>query len=199
MNTKNRILQTALKLFVENGAEKTSMNQIADVLGISKPAIYYHFKSKAILEEGVVDYFDEEMGKWSKNHFRDCATPKDEIREFFKSIEIFNEVLPVILTELPKNPKFSFNEIILQISKKNIKVKNKFEQIFIKSRKVLTVMIQKAQSENQVRKDLDPDLLALHIHSIVEGAGLISSLDESVNLNKIGDELFDQFWSMIKV
>ncbi|MGP8223770.1 MAG: TetR/AcrR family transcriptional regulator [Acidimicrobiales bacterium] len=45
-STRERILDIALELFTEQGYEKTSLRQIAERLGFSKAAIYYHFASK---------------------------------------------------------------------------------------------------------------------------------------------------------
>ena len=44
--TVKKILNTAISLFLENGYEKTSMQDIVNALGMSKGAIYHHFKSK---------------------------------------------------------------------------------------------------------------------------------------------------------
>ncbi len=49
---RERILETATRLFYESGYRATSMESIADQLGATKPFIYYHFKNKYdILEE----------------------------------------------------------------------------------------------------------------------------------------------------
>jgi AcrR family transcriptional regulator len=45
-STRDRILDIALELFVEQGFDKTSLREIAEQLGFSKAAIYYHFASK---------------------------------------------------------------------------------------------------------------------------------------------------------
>jgi AcrR family transcriptional regulator len=44
--TRERILDIALDLFVEKGYDKTSLREIAEELGFSKAALYYHFASK---------------------------------------------------------------------------------------------------------------------------------------------------------
>ena len=49
---RERILETATRLFYEGGYRATSMESIADELSATKPFIYYHFKNKYdILEE----------------------------------------------------------------------------------------------------------------------------------------------------
>ncbi|MFZ2059055.1 MAG: TetR/AcrR family transcriptional regulator [Acidimicrobiales bacterium] len=45
-STRERILEIALDLFTAQGYEKTSLREIAERLGFSKAAIYYHFASK---------------------------------------------------------------------------------------------------------------------------------------------------------
>jgi len=45
-STRERILDVAMDLFTDQGFDGTSMREIAERLGISKPAIYYHFASK---------------------------------------------------------------------------------------------------------------------------------------------------------
>src|SRR5271156_880579 len=44
--TRDRILDVALDLFIEKGFDKTSLREIAEQLGFSKAALYYHFASK---------------------------------------------------------------------------------------------------------------------------------------------------------
>ncbi|MGH9081684.1 MAG: TetR/AcrR family transcriptional regulator [Acidimicrobiales bacterium] len=45
-STRERILEVALELFTEQGYEQTSLREIAERLGFTKAALYYHFSSK---------------------------------------------------------------------------------------------------------------------------------------------------------
>jgi AcrR family transcriptional regulator len=44
--TRERILDVALELFTEQGYDKTSLREIAERLGVTKAALYYHFERK---------------------------------------------------------------------------------------------------------------------------------------------------------
>jgi AcrR family transcriptional regulator len=44
--TRARILEVALRLFNDKGYDATSLQDIADELGLTKPAVYYHYKGK---------------------------------------------------------------------------------------------------------------------------------------------------------
>ena len=45
-DTRERILNVALDLFTRQGFDGTSLRQIAESLGLTKAALYYHFESK---------------------------------------------------------------------------------------------------------------------------------------------------------
>ena len=55
-DTRARIQRVALELFAEQGYERTSLREIAERLGVTKAALYYHFKSK----EDIVRSFSED-------------------------------------------------------------------------------------------------------------------------------------------
>jgi AcrR family transcriptional regulator len=52
-DTRRRILDVALELFAEQGYEKTSLREIAEHLGVTKAALYYHFKTKEDIVVGL--------------------------------------------------------------------------------------------------------------------------------------------------
>ena len=53
-DTRTRLLRVALRLFTEHGVEGTSLQMIADALGVTKAAVYYHFKTKDEITEAVI-------------------------------------------------------------------------------------------------------------------------------------------------
>ena len=65
--SKVRIVATAQALFAQNGYDGTSLKMIAQRLGVSTPALYWHFKSKdelylAAIEKMLVDFLDAVRG-----------------------------------------------------------------------------------------------------------------------------------------
>lgn len=53
-DTKERILQTALRLFAEDGYEAVSVSTIAGELGMTKGALYKHYKNKQDIFDSIV-------------------------------------------------------------------------------------------------------------------------------------------------
>jgi AcrR family transcriptional regulator len=52
--TRQQILVTALRLFDERGYDATSLQLIADEMGLTKAAVYYHFRAKADILHAVL-------------------------------------------------------------------------------------------------------------------------------------------------
>jgi AcrR family transcriptional regulator len=52
---REQIIEGAIKRFIHFGVNKTTMNEIAEDLSVSKPALYYYFPDKTSLIIGVID------------------------------------------------------------------------------------------------------------------------------------------------
>ncbi len=76
-DTRARIQQVALELFAEQGYERTSLREIAERLGVTKAALYYHFKSK---EDIVRSFTEDHFGRldaliaWGRDQPRTAGT-----------------------------------------------------------------------------------------------------------------------------
>jgi AcrR family transcriptional regulator len=87
-DTRSRVQKVALELFAEQGYEKTSLREVAERLGVTKAALYYHFKSKEdIVHSFTDDYFAEidALLDWAKDQPRSDETRR-EILDRYVSI-----------------------------------------------------------------------------------------------------------------
>ena len=84
---REKILNTATQLFIQKGSEKTSMQDIAQTAGISKGAIYHHFKSKDEIVLAVMrsrqELMEEEMKQWLKA--TENLTGREQLQAILKS------------------------------------------------------------------------------------------------------------------
>ncbi|GAA3558971.1 helix-turn-helix domain-containing protein [Kribbella ginsengisoli] len=81
-DTKARIQAAALELFAEKGTQQTSLRDIADRLGVTKPALYYHFASRDELVRSLVQPMKEAFDKYVDA--QEAAAPV-EARELLSS------------------------------------------------------------------------------------------------------------------
>jgi len=54
-DTRERIQRVALERFTSNGYDQTSLREIAEDLGVTKAALYHHFKSKEEILGALLD------------------------------------------------------------------------------------------------------------------------------------------------
>lgn len=94
--TKERILETALELFAQNGYLGTSMNDIAARLGITKAALYKHYAGKQEILKRIVERMDQmdkeraeayEMLETAPDGFAEAYlhTPAEKIRAYSRA------------------------------------------------------------------------------------------------------------------
>lgn len=58
MSTRDEILDVAYEAFAEKGYRGTSLADVANRIGVTRPALYYHFKSKEDLFKAVYERID---------------------------------------------------------------------------------------------------------------------------------------------
>jgi AcrR family transcriptional regulator len=84
-DTRHRIQAVAIELFAQQGYEKTSLREIADRLGVTKAALYYHFKTKEdIVSSLFTDFFADvdEIIAWAREQPRTRQTRREIIRRY---------------------------------------------------------------------------------------------------------------------
>lgn len=72
-DTKERILRTALRLFARDGYEAVSVSAIAGELGMTKGALYKHYRNKRDIFDSIV----ERMVQIDAERSRQYAVPED--------------------------------------------------------------------------------------------------------------------------
>lgn len=86
-NTKEKILEEALKLFAKSGYMGTSMNDIASQLGVTKAALYKHYSSK----QEILDSIVERMNQMDLQRSKEYEMPEgdmEEVIEGYKNIAL---------------------------------------------------------------------------------------------------------------
>ena len=94
-DTRSRAQKVALELFAEQGYEKTSLREIAERLGVTKAALYYHFKSKEdIVHSFTDDYFEEIDGllDWAKDQPQTDQTRREILDRYVGIVLAGSEV-----------------------------------------------------------------------------------------------------------
>lgn len=76
-DTKERILMTALRLFAQDGYEAVSVSRIAGELGMTKGALYKHYKNK----RDIFDHIFERVCQLDIERSKKAGVPEKEFAE----------------------------------------------------------------------------------------------------------------------
>lgn len=183
MKTKERILNSALSLFSRNGYDGTSMEQIADLVGIKAPSLYKHFKGKedilneliSIAESRYEEFFgsDSNIGKIPETHEEMIEAQMKRIR-FTMSDPMIRMTRIFLVKEQFRNKKLA-----------EITSKHQIDGL----QKMYTRIIEGMMEKGLFRKD-DPEFLALELISPV--SLLISKADREIEFEKEALELIEK-------
>jgi AcrR family transcriptional regulator len=84
---EREILERAAELFAERGFAGTTVQDIADALGMSRPALYYYVKSKDVLLEQLVENLSLNDAKVLEEiRRRRSGDPVDKLREMARQL-----------------------------------------------------------------------------------------------------------------
>jgi AcrR family transcriptional regulator len=197
--SKEHILVTSLKLFLQKSFKEVTMKQIVEETGMSKGAFYHYFNSKEQVFEEIVQHFFMDMAiDFSK-------IPFQSLKQFYTEVLIESEnkrkALAKLIGESKENP-FTANLYylifdamkILPGFKKDLLLHQK-EEI-----KAWTVRVKHARENGEIKSEMsDAQVAKLFIYT-GDGIGIGMILEESNG--KIKTEiksLWDGLYETIKI
>lgn len=103
---KGRIMDTAMKAFAERGVKAVKMDDVAQMLSISKRTLYEIYKDKEeLLFQGVVQY-DQDNRKYMTAYIEQASSVMDIIIETYqRRVVRIGSVNPLFYEDIHKYPK----------------------------------------------------------------------------------------------
>ena len=180
MDRKSEIIKATLELASENGLAAVSMNQIAEKLGISKPALYKHFNSREEIIKSMYSFLREQ----AKQNISAGEMNWDGLSDKIPLERILTKMVDGY-RKLCTNPAmFIFYKIIM--SQRTIDIAA--TEIMVMETKAMIDATKKLFYALQVKKIADfPDAdtaalsFAMSVHSIID---LECDLNQLKNANK---------------
>ena len=108
--TVAKILDVSMRLFTEQGYEHTTIQDIVDALGMSKGAIYHHFKSKEDILDRINDRYYENLEWFSDPAKLPGRNGLEKLRHAFRHFltdPAKREVDRLAIHHIVKNPKIA--------------------------------------------------------------------------------------------
>lgn len=106
--TEKNILDMATKLFIEKGYENTSLQDIAEACGLTRGAIYHHFKGKEDMVDAVTTHVFTQSVLSQNNTKDENLSGLERLKNvLIRSLAGSNqsEMLRMLMKSLMRNPK----------------------------------------------------------------------------------------------
>ncbi|AFD05930.1 TetR/AcrR family transcriptional regulator [Solitalea canadensis] len=158
---RDRIIEVAQKRFAHYGLTKTTMNEIADDLSMSKALLYYYFPDKSSLYFAV-------LAKLFNEHF-------DEMQEEVQKTDSSSEALTIYLRKRHDFIKkyFILLEFNKSFSSENFaQMKSRFSEIRVKEQAFLTRILTEGANSGEL-KIKDPKKIEELIFDALIGIRLV--------------------------
>jgi AcrR family transcriptional regulator len=78
---RRQLLEVAVAVFAVRGFHATSMNDVADAAGVTKPVLYQHFSSKRHLYLQALTEVGNRLRQAIEKATANAASPRDQVRE----------------------------------------------------------------------------------------------------------------------
>jgi TetR/AcrR family acrAB operon transcriptional repressor len=163
LETRSKLLESALDVMSEKPFSSVSMSDVAERVGLSKGAVYWHFKNKSDLLANVVE---EILDKAWKDSFMTEAFSEgmDGLRCFYKkkmTASVDNVQVQKIIKLLHRKnewPDDTANRVLSAI-----------QGMIRREQEMVSAIIRRAQQNREIRDDLPAGDISLLMSAVFQG------------------------------
>lgn len=194
LETRNQLLDAAEKVFFDKGFGQTSLIDIAEAAGLSRGAIYWHFKNKTDLFEAMADRV-----RLPLENLTDACSDENEPDPLGKLREFWVQVL----RDTTRSPR---RKRVLSILFFKCELGSEARQLEIRRQtssleylQDIEQCLKNAIDKGQLPADLNAHQAAVANHALI--IGLISNwlfLPGSFDLDKYAEAMVDSYLFMLK-
>ncbi len=173
---QHEIIDTALNLIHEQGIQELTMKRIAGVIGVSEPALYRHFGSKAEILSAVVDQLDQTRRNATTNFEALGDDPEARLKAFFELHARQFADRPALMAVLFSDDIFLHDQGLSQ----------RVAAIISGSRNLIKGEVERGKETGDFRADIDCDTVAFML------SGGFRLLVATWRLEKMAFDLMDR-------
>ncbi len=162
--TRNQILEAAEKAFYKRGIARTTLADIAELAGVTRGAIYWHFDNKAELVQALLDSLQEPL---------DALSQASESEDEPDPLGCMRQLLVQLMHHMASDPKTRrINEILhhkCEFTDEMCEIRVQRQNAVIDCHERITRSLGNAIKRGQLPVDTNPEHAALAIFAYIDG------------------------------
>jgi AcrR family transcriptional regulator len=176
--TRERLLQAASREIYRSGFQSAGIDTILASAGVTKGALYYHFKSKEALGYAVVEEIiaPDVHGKWVRP-FQGGKDPIDAL---------IGAVRRIPIRPADVRGGCQLNNLAQEMSPLDAGFRKRLATIFDSWREAVARVLREGQTEGSVSRDVEPAAAAALLIAMVEGYGSLAKNAQDPKVMKAG-------------
>jgi TetR/AcrR family transcriptional regulator len=160
VDIRTHILKVATRRFARQGFDSTSLQEIADEVGVKKPSLLHHFPSKNELLRGVLDVLFEH---WTEVLPRLLEAVTSGRARFFEAI------IAELITFFSDDPDRA-RLVVRELLDRPVQMQGRLAQTLTPWVTLIADYIRKSQASGQVAEGVDPEVYILHVVTLTVSA-----------------------------
>ena len=187
--TRRKILEAAFKEMYQVGYQAASLDKILKEAGVTKGALYHHFRSKLELGYAVVD---QVVGGFVQERWVEPLSQGDPIVQMKSAMshvcdcDVFAGTGNVVRG-------CPLNNLAQEMSSVDEGFRQRISHVFDVWRESISHALQRGQSEGTVREDIEPDQTAGFIVAMIEGSAGVAKNEQSLESLKSNFDMIGLF------
>ncbi len=166
--TKARVLETAIAIVNRNGIRGTSVKDIIDATGVKKGNLYFHFSSKEELTLEILRMARTEYEIYIQSRIKSTA-PLEKLMDILSAVAQWHRKRRFVGGCI-------FGNTALETSDENRELSSFIRDTFDGWRRLFSGLLEEARRDGLLNPRHDPDSLALHILTSLEGSIMMCRL-----------------------
>ena len=159
LEKKEKILDSALHVFVKNGYSNARMDDIVNKSGMSKGAIYYHYKSKKDLFLSLIEHWELSAFPDFYHKTKNEDSCSDILRSFSDVVaDVFETRKYVFLAEVE----------FWALANRDKEVRNRTKKLYLKILLLFEKVLLKGINSGEF-KNLNPRMAAIAVMTSLQG------------------------------
>ena len=186
--TRDHLLDTAERVFLERGVSRTSLHDLAAAAGVTRGAIYWHFQDKADLFNAMMNRVSLPMEQALDRSADPSVDPLAQLRA----------LLIGVLEKLVADPqvhrvfeiamhKVEYVDEMSEVRKRHLAVRNDCMAN-------VTRALSTAMEQRQIAPRMSPADAAIGLHALIDGLIQNWILDpQAFDLRQVGEQVLDAY------
>lgn len=182
--SRKQLMIAAIDCFARLGYQGTSIDRIARAAGVTKGAIYYHFRDK---EELLFETLKDRIGGFEKQVLAD-VTPADDALANLRHV-----VDACFFHATVSNHRRFIITLMVEALDTNPRLSKEFQRVLRRMRAFVATIVRRGQGYGSIRPDVAPEMAAAVIAGGIIGAEVQHYQDPAeIDLRATLDNLLEQ-------